>query len=263
MFSKGNKQLFYMFCIGILLTISLVFAIRPHYAAASSTGWDEALKNIDQLYDSLVVLETSNKLVKQQTLELRKQNNDKLKAINERIKLIDKVRIDNLNEDVLLAQKKHAPLLTEYDDLGKKAAAARKSKNTKSALMYDLKRNRIKGSAAAARQEIKGKKDALAAVKKQASAKSKVVKDALLPVQSLKKQITAENKKIADANKVRISADKRYKAAIKQGNAITAALELKLITGELSRIQAFQKKIFEWEGSIRNTIRLAESKLPG
>lgn len=259
---RRNKHQSYKVWSGLVLMCFLLFVGKPLYVEAAASGWDDALSSIDQLYDSLIILETSNKHVKQQTTDLRKQNNDKLKEINKQIQLIDKVKLDKLKTDAEQTQKKHAPLLAQYTDFGKKAAEARKSKNKKSALMYDLKRNRIKASATAARQEIKVKKDALTTAKKQATAKAKIVKDALAPVGTLKKQITEENKRITEANGRRIAADKRYKAAIKQGDAVIAAIELKVITAELSRIQTSQKKVYDWEGNIRNTLRTAEGKLP-
>lgn len=250
----------YLNALAVLVMCFLLVA-RPAYAEASNTGWDAALTTIDQLHDSLTSLELANKQVKQQIQVLRQQNNDKLKEINSKVKLIDKVKLDKLKTEVDQIQNKYAPLLAEYTDLGKKATEARKRKDRKSVLLYDLKRNRIKGAVNAARQEIKSKKDALTAAKKQAAAKARIVKDALLPVQMLKKQITAENKKITDFNKNKNEVNKRYKAAVKEGDAVKAAAELKRIVDDANQIHALQKKIFEWEGNIRSTIHAAEAKL--
>ncbi|MGG3306709.1 hypothetical protein ABER23_04700 [Paenibacillus lautus] len=245
----------------VVLIMFFLLVARPHYAEASNTGWDAALTNIDQLYDNFTALELANKQDKQQIQVLRKQNNDKLKEINSKVQLIDKVKLDKLKTEADQTQKKYAPILAEYTDLGKKATEARKRKDRKSALLYDLKRNRIKGAVNTARQEIKLKKDALTAAKKQAAAKAKIVKDALLPVQTLKKQITAENKKITDFNKNKNEVNKRYKAAVKEGDAVKAAAELKRIVDDANQIHALQKKIFEWEGNIRSTIHVADAKL--
>lgn len=250
-------------CITGLVVLIMFFLLvaRPLYAEASNTGWDAALTSIDQLYDNFTALELANKQDKQQIQVLRKQNNDKLKEINSKVQLIDKVKLDKLKTEADQTQKKYAPMLAEYTDLGKKATEARKRKDRKSALLYDLKRNRIKASANAARQEIKLKKEALAAAKKQAAAKAKIVKDALLPVQTLKKQITAENKKITDFNKNKNEVNKRYKTAVKEGDAVKAAAELKRIVDDANQIHALLRKIFEWEGNIRSTIHAAEAKL--
>ncbi|MGG4090899.1 hypothetical protein [Paenibacillus lautus] len=244
-----------------VLVMCFLFVARPAYAEASNTGWDAALTSIDQLYDNFSALELANKQDKQQIQVLRKQNNDKLKEINSKVQLIDKEKLDKLKTEADQTQKKYAPILAEYTDLGKKATEARKRKDRKSALLYDLKRNRIKGAVNTARQEIKLKKDALTAAKKQAAAKAKIVKDALLPVQTLKKQITAENKKITDFNKNKNEVNKRYKAAVKEGDAVKAAAELKRIVDDANQIHALQKKIFEWEGNIRSTIHVADAKL--
>lgn len=261
LWNRRNWSICFKICTVAFIVCVLFVAIKPPYTEASSNSWEDALTKIDQLYDSLTSLEAVNKRVKEQTQQLRKQNNDKLKAVNQQIKLIDKNKIDKLKTAVDQAQKKHAPLLAEYTELGRKAAEARKNKNKKSALMYDLKRNRIKASATAARQEIKLKKDSLTAAKSQASAKAKIVKDTLLPIQMIKKQIATENSNVTDMNKIRVTADKRYKLAIKQGDAIIAASELKRITSELDHIQRSQNKIHEWEIDIQNTIRAAEVKL--
>ncbi|MGO4785834.1 hypothetical protein AB4124_00110 [Paenibacillus sp. 2KB_20] len=245
----------------VVLIMFFLLVARPLYAEASNTGWNAALTSIDQLYDNFTALELANKQDKQQIQVLRKQNNDKLKEINSKVQLIDKVMLDKLKTEADQTQKKYAPMLAEFTDLGKKATEARKRKDRKSALLYDLKRNRIKGAVNTARQEIKLKKDALTAAKKQAAAKAKIVKDALLPVQTLKKQITAENKKITDFNKNKNEVNKRYKAAVKEGDAVKAAAELKRIVDDANQIHALQKKIFEWEGNIRSTIHAADAKL--
>lgn len=245
----------------VVLIMFFLLVARPLYAEASNTGWNAALTSIDQLYDNFTALELANKQDKQQIQVLRKQNNDKLKEINSKVQLIDKVMLDKLKTEADQTQKKYAPMLAEFTDLGKKATEARKRKDRKSALLYDLKRNRIKGAVNTARQEIKLKKDALTAAKKQAAAKAKIVKDALLPVQTLKKQIIAENKKITDFNKNKNEVNKRYKAAVKEGDAVKAAAELKRIVDDANQIHALQKKIFEWEGNIRSTIHAADAKL--
>ncbi|MGG4345755.1 hypothetical protein [Paenibacillus lautus] len=246
----------------VVLIMCFLFVARPLYAEASNTGWDAALTSIDELYDNFTALELANKQDKQQIQVLRKQNNDKLKEINSKVQLIDKVKLDKLKTEADQTQKKYAPLLAEYTDLGKKVTEARKRKDRKSVLLYDLKRNRIKASANAARQEIKLKKDALTAAKKQAAAKAKIVKDALLPVQPLKKQITAENKKITDFNKNKNEVNKRYKAAVKEGDAVKAAAELKRIVDDANQIHAIQKKTLDWERDIRSLLQAAENKLP-
>ena len=246
----------------VMLSMCLLLMARPAVAEASNPGWDAALVTIDQLHDSFSMLEFSNKQDKQQTQVLRKQNNDRLKETNLKIQLIDKSKLDKLKSEADQAQHKYGPLLKEYTELGKKASAARKSKNTKSALLFDLKRNRIKASVDSARQEIKMKKDALSSAKKQAAAKIKIVKDALIPVQTLKKQITAENKKITESNKSRIAADKSYKTAVKRGDALTVVAEMRTIIEELGRIRTSQKKIYDWEVNIKNAIYAAEGKLP-
>ncbi|WP_223069772.1 hypothetical protein [Paenibacillus caui] len=231
-------------------------------AADFGSGWNNALSSIDGLYDSFTALESIIRLEKQEIQALRSKNNDQLKALNAKIKMIDKAKIDRLKLEAEQAQKKNAPLLKEYAALGKQAAEARKRKDKKAADLLDLKRNKLKASVEAARLENRLKNEALSEAKKQATAKAKVVKDALAPVQTLKKQITAENKKITSANKSMTAAGKRYRAAVKQGNAIAAAAEMTLMYGELGHIHASLKNIYGWEGQIASMLRAAEAKLP-
>ena len=246
----------------VLIVCFLLFLVSPPIAGASNTEWDSALTSIDQLHDNLSALELTNKQEKLQIQALRKQNNEKLKEVNIQVRLIDKVKLDRLKMESDKSQKKFAPLFADYTDIGKKATEARKRKDLKSVLLFELKRNRMKASVLAARQEIKLKKDALTTAKKHASEKTKIVKDILVPVQTLKKQITTESKKIIEFNKQRIAADKRYKAAVKQGDAAMTAVELRSIVGVLSQIHESQNKINEWETIIRSAINAAEAKLP-
>lgn len=246
----------------MVLCITAALIASPFKAEASESGWNAALSSIDVLHDTFTALEGVNKLDKQQIQVLRKQNDDKLKTVNAKVQMIDKAKIDRLKSEADQVQKKYAPLLSEYTELGKKAADARKRKDQKAAVLLDLKRNKLKAAATAARLEIKTKKDALAAARKDMSAKAKVVKDALAPVQTLKKQVTTENKLITASNSIRTAADKRYKAAIKQGNAVTAAAEMALMYKELGKVNASQKKIYKWEEQMSTTIQSGEAKLP-
>ncbi|TVX93483.1 hypothetical protein [Paenibacillus agilis] len=240
----------------------LMLLFSPAHASASSVGWEAALSTVEQLHDSLSALELANQLDKQKIQLQRKQNNEKRKEVDRKIQLIDKVKVDHLKTEAERTENKHAPLLAKYKELGKKASEARKRKDKKAALRYDLERNRIKASANTARQEIKMRKDTLTAAKKQVHTKAKLVREALEPIQTIKKQITAENKKMTDIfSKNKTAANKRYRTAIKQGDAVTAAVELNIIVAELARIHASQKKIYEWEGNIHNMIRAADAKL--
>lgn len=231
-------------------------------ALAAEPEWEEAITGIERLYDAYTSLEASNKLAKQQIQSLRKQNNEKLKSLQSQIRLIDKAKLDQLKLQADQIQTKHAPLLAEYTDLGKKASEARKRKDQKSALIYDLKRNRIKASVTHARQEIKSRKDALSAAKNQASAKSKAAKDALKGVTPLKQRITAENKQVSAYNKAKASSNQRYKAAVKEGDASSAAGELGGIVAVMTKIGASYSKIYEWEQDIADILESAETKLP-
>ncbi|MDU4696882.1 MULTISPECIES: hypothetical protein [Paenibacillus] len=243
-----------------VITCSLMLGgNRPMYAASA---WDAALDGIDAMYDGLTAVQT---LVKQESLEisaLRKKNNDALAAIHAKLKTIDQATITRLTQESESLQRKHASLLEEYKSLGKQAAAAKKRKDKKSAELLELRRNQIKPSATAAAAEIKAKKDLLAAAKKAKTAKAKVVKDALVPVQTLKKQITAENKSVAAARKHLSAADKRYKASVKRGDAIGAALELKTVYDQTKAIHTSLTKVYDWEKQIARLITVASAKLP-
>lgn len=248
--------------LSVVLCLVLFIAGTSPVQAADSGWGEEEIANIEQLYDSSDSLEAANKQVKQQIQSLRKQNNEKLKSIQAQLRLIDKTKLDQLKLLSDQTQKKYAPLLAEYTDLGKKAAEARKRKDKKTALIFDLKRNRIKASVTFARQEIRSKKDALASAKSQASAKAKPAKEALKEVTPLKQKITAENKRVSGFAKAKASAQQRYKEAVKKGDATAVAKELGGIVGTLSEIQTSQMKISAWEQSIANILKSAEAKLP-
>ncbi|MGN7356378.1 hypothetical protein ACTHPF_03365 [Paenibacillus sp. SAF-054] len=248
--------------LAAVLSLLLVLLCLPESALASESGWDAALVSVEQLHDAWTSVESLNKEDKQQIQQLRKQNNDELKRINAAVQRIDKTKLDPLKLQADQVQKKYAPLLAEYAELGKKAAEARKRKDSKSALLYDLKRNRMKTSVNHARQEIKQKKEAYSSARKQAAVKAKAVKDMLAGIQPIKKQITAENSKITGWNQSKSAADKRYKSAVKQGDAISAAVELKSMVNASNQIRSSLGRIMDWEKAIREKLRIAQGKLP-
>lgn len=242
-----------------VITISLMMSgTRPMYAASS---WEAALSGIDAMYDGLTAVQT---LVKQESLEisaLRKKNNDALAAINAKLKAIDQATITRLTQESESLQRKHASLLEEYKSLGKQVSAAKIRKDKKSADLLELKRNQLKPAATAASAEIKAKKDALAAAKKAKAAKVKVVKDALAPVQTLKSRSPPKTNPSPPREHLS-AADKRYKASVKRGDAIVAALELKIVYDQTKTIHTSLTKVYDWEKQISRTITNASAKLP-
>jgi predicted nucleic acid-binding Zn-ribbon protein len=235
-------------------------AVTP--PAAHADSWDSALSSMDALHDGYTAMEAIIKAEKSEITALNQKNNAQLTRMNTSIQAIDKAKVDQLKSTADAAVKKYAPLLAEYTSLGKQATEARKNKDKKTADLLDLKRNKLKPSVDAAKLEIKNKKDALSAARTQATAKKKVVQDALLPVKTLKQQITAENKLISSANKNKSAAEKLYRSAVKQGNAVAAAAELTIMYNELGKVHTSQQKIKTWATQITSTLSAAQAKLP-
>lgn len=230
--------------------------------ASAGVDWDSALDDINGLYGNYTSLQAALKSDSSKIQMLRKQNNETLKSIHSVIESTDKALLSRLSSEATSVQKKHAPLLEQYSTLSKQSTAAKKARDFKTATLLDLRRNKLKAAVTIARTEIKAKTEALAAARKQTATKLKPIKDALAPITTLKKQITAESKNITLAQKVRSEADKHYKSAVKQGDAITAATEMRVSYEQMIRIHAMQQNIYSWEQKIALALRAAESKLP-
>ncbi|MEK4511316.1 hypothetical protein [Paenibacillus sp. FSL K6-2524] len=243
----------------IFLLILLTGNVSQVYA---TSDWDTALEDINALHDNYIdlqeVIQADNLKIK----KLRKQNNDDLKSIKAKLNAIDQILLNRLKTEAELIQQKHSSLLKQYSTLSKQSAAAKKTNDTKAVTIFDLKRNKLKPAATTARAEVKAKTDALTAARKQTATKTKPTKDILVLVTTLKQQVVAENKILANAQQARSEADKRYKVAIKQGDAISAATEMKLSYQQMDIIQSMQKKLYDLEQRIATTLRSAESKLP-
>ncbi|WP_017812011.1 hypothetical protein [Paenibacillus shenyangensis] len=246
--------------LSIGLTLILLTSLLPA-GHAYADNWTTAVNGIEAVYDGVASLESVIQLENQQTQTLRKQNNSRLQIVNARIKDIDKAKLAALKTAVTQIEQKYAPLFSEYGELGKQAAAARKQKNTKKVEVISLKRNKMKAEVTAARTEIKQKKAALTQARKETAARKKTVKEALAPVQTVKKQITAENKIISTYKKSRSAARKSYHAAVKRGDAISAAAYLTVVYNKLGAIHASQQKMYNWEQQITTIIKTAESRL--
>lgn len=244
---------------GLLVVFTLLTGYAPQAAAAD---WDTALDEIHALYSDYTGLQETLKSESSRTQALRKQNNTDLAAINKQLQSTDLELLNKLKSEAEAVQRKHAPLLTQYSTLGKQAAEARKANNLKSATVLDIKRNKLKAAADAAKSEVKVKTAALAKVRAATAAKVKPAKDALLPSAALKKQITAENKKVSAAQTVRSEADKSYKAAVKNGDAVAAAAAMKKSYAKMGEIRTMGQQIYSWEKQITAILRTAEAKLP-
>ncbi|MEK4064308.1 MULTISPECIES: hypothetical protein [Paenibacillus] len=244
----------------LLIVLALLTGNIPLAAAAGD--WDSALEEFHDLYEDYTGLQVTLKAEISRNQTLRKQNTSDLSAINSQLKSINQSLLNRLKSEAEATQKKHAPLLEQYTTLGKQASAARKANNQKSAASLNLKRNKLKASATAARAEIKVKTTALAEARKSTAAKIKPTKDALAPVSALRKQITAENKKVSELQAIRSEADKRYKAAVKAGDAVAAAAGMKLSYAKMSEIRVMVQQMYSWEQKISAALRTAESKIP-
>lgn len=260
-YAYGGRLLALLFILSA--AFSVVTLAGPVYAASSSgPDFAAAISSVDQLYDGYTALETAIKLQKAQVQDLRSLNNARQKSIAAKVKLIDKPAIDRLTAASARVTAKHAALLQKYSELGTRLTEARKQKDKKNADLLTLQRSQLKPSVEAAKLEIKNAKEALASARKAAAAKAKVVNDALAPVTALRKQVTAENKKIAAANKTRTAANKRYRTAVRQGAALTAATEMALMYSELGKIHTCWNNICAYEKQIAAYLSAAEAKLP-
>lgn len=246
----------------MLAILTLVLLVGAPYSASASGDWDAAWNGMDAVFRQVETLESAVKLEALEIQALRKRNQSALSEVNAAIKQIDAQKLKTLKAAVEQIQRKHDPLIKQYSDLGKRAAAARRGKDRRTAERLDLKRNQIKGSVTAARTEIGRAKDAYSAARKEAAAKSKRMKDAIQPVQPLKKQVAAENAKISGAKKLRTAAEKRYRSAVKQGNAVAAMAEIGLIAKELGSIHASQQSIYGWEQRIGQIAAGAKAMIP-
>ncbi|MRN52676.1 hypothetical protein [Paenibacillus monticola] len=243
----------------VILFILLTTNVSQVHAASD---WDNALDDINAIHGEYTTLQGIIKADSLKIQKLRKENNDNLKAVNAQLLTVDQALLSRLKTESEAVRKKHAPLLEQYSALSKQYTAAKKAGDAKAATLYDLKRNKLKSAVTTARTEVKAKVDALAAARKEYAAKTKPAKDALAPVATIKKQIVAENKNLSAAQKSRSEADARYKAAVKQGNAITAAAELKLSYSQMNKIHTMQQTLYSWEQTIAIALRTAVSKLP-
>ncbi|WNS45926.1 hypothetical protein [Paenibacillus sp. MMS20-IR301] len=246
----------------IVILIVLTLWAGPAQQTSAASDWDTALDEIHNLYPGYTALQVSLKSDIQQNQTLRKQNNTALADINTRLLATNAAQLTRLRTAAEAVQKKHAPLLQQYTDLGKQATAARKAGTMQNAAVLDIKRNKLKSAATAARAEVKAATSALAEAKAAAAAINKPAKDALAPVAGLRKQITAQNKLVAAAQADRSGADKSYKAAVKAGDAGKAAAAMKLSYSRMTEIRTLVGRMYSWEGQISSALRSAEAKLP-
>ncbi|ULO05578.1 hypothetical protein H1230_21195 [Paenibacillus sp. 19GGS1-52] len=255
-----HKARYWRGFVEIVILLTLLTANVTQASAASD--WDNALDDINAIHGEYTALQGVIKADRLKIQKLRKENNDDLKTVNAQLLAVDQALLSRLKTETEAIRKKYAPLLEQYSTLSKQSTAAKKAGDTKTATLLDLKRNKLKAAVTAARAEVKNKVDALAAARKATAAKTKPAKDAIAPVAAIRKQIVAGNKSLAAEQKLRLEADTRYKSAVKQGNAITAAVELKLSYAHMSKIHTMQQMLYSSEQSIALAVRTAESKLP-
>ncbi|ETT63566.1 hypothetical protein C173_24762 [Paenibacillus sp. FSL R7-277] len=245
-----------------VLVILLSLCTSPLSGVSADSGWDSALDEIHNLYTDYTGLQATLKSDLQRNQELRKQNNAALAAVNKQLQATNAAQLAKLKAASEAVQKKHAPLLDQYTALSKQITAARKVSNLKSATVLELKRNKLKAAATAARAEVKKATSALAEAKALTAAKNKPAKDALAPITLLKKQIAAQNKLFSAAQSERTEADKRYKAAVQAGDATQAAAAMKLSYNRMKEIRTMAGQLYGWEQQISTALRAAELKLP-
>lgn len=229
--------------------------------AADQAGGTKGTKLLKQ-YADFSKLQKDLAALDSKTSTLRYDNEARLTAARKKLKEIDKSVITKLDEQVKTAKTKYQPLFDSYSSVSKQATAAKKLKDKALYSLLKTQADGLKVASTLARQDIRNKKSALQAAKKEKTRKSEEIRKILDEVDPHKTKIKSEKSAISSSNKLISTEWSNFKAAVKKGDADRSSDTLARLLTLSAQVQKNKQSIFNLEEKIAASILKAEKKLP-
>jgi hypothetical protein len=248
--------------LGLAAAAASVASFQPTFeklaADADATGKVTLLTQ----YGELATLESD---ITKQTAEVKKKqyaNEERLKAIKQKIKQIDAAKLERLKKETEQVRKKYQPLFESYKSLNNQADTASSLGAKKLATGLRKQASLLKLPQQLARLDIKNKDAALKTAKSKAAEAGKKVKDTLAKIDSLKIKLKASRSTAAAHKSSYSPVWTSFRSAVKKKELKSAKAGLpSLISLSRKQLEQLQQQA-KLEDEINTILASAEKLLP-
>ncbi|MNH98279.1 hypothetical protein D3C73_509980 [compost metagenome] len=244
--------------VTFLPTASFVNAAAFEFSATTQTNFDKLTAAADsataarlkQQYTDLLALQLKDQSLDGELTKIKKSNDAADLLTRQRLKEIDTINLNKLEQEVKAIREKYASLFQAYESLNKQLSVARSLKNKWLTTLLSTQAESMKTAVQLARLHIRSKDDALQAAKVAKSKTVKQVRLTLADIEPLETQIKAAKSTISTINKQFNTEGAIVKQAIKSKDAgrtldgLTRMLSyLRQVTEQKQKTVGYHQKI--------------------
>ncbi len=262
----GSPQLpaqMLLWLTALLLTLICSATVLPATTLAASLELgpatlqrlDKALADADRLHStSIRKLYVQLESLQQQDTELeamtkteKLRNDGALLALRERMKSLDKSRLEQLTRQAESARKLYQPLFTAYSSLNSQVQAARKSGNKARAESLSAQASELKLAVQLARQDLKLRKDTLQAAKQQRARTLQAVRHVLAELDRVKLKAKQQRLEMSTTRKSLTTTWKSFNQHMKNKDAPRMSTSLTSLTRLAHTIVQARQQLYDLE----------------
>lgn len=223
---------------------------------ASSDG-----AKLQSLYQSFVQQQTAVQNRDARLKSTAKINNDKESELRQKIRLIDKAKLEALDKKIAQLKKSYQPLFNQYEAAQAELKAARKFGIKELTAAVQLKVDLLEISAKSAKEDIRAAQTALAAAKAAANDKMKRLRGQLDAIKEEEKRISVEKSAISQLNKQKSEEWSDLLYALRSYDGTTSLRSLATLNGVVKQIADRQARIEGYEQKIASINRTVSGQL--
>ncbi|MCM3631179.1 hypothetical protein M3194_28090 [Paenibacillus glycanilyticus] len=190
-----------------------------------------------------------------------KANDDRESELRQKIRLIDKAKLETLDKKVAQLKNYYQPLFNQYEAAKAELKAARKFGIKELTAAVQLKVDLLEISVKSAKEEIRAAQTALSTAKTSANDKMKRLRSQLDAITEEEKRISVEKSAISQLNKQKSEewSDLLYALRTYDGKTALRSLTtlnsvVKQMTDRQVKIESYEKKIAEVNKTVANQL---------
>jgi hypothetical protein len=190
-----------------------------------------------------------------------KINDDKESELRQKIRVIDKTKLDGLERKVTQLKNAYQPLFNQYDAAKATLKAARKYGIKELTAAVQLKVDLLEISVKNAKEEIRAAQNALSSAKAAANDKMKRLRSQLDAITAEEKRISVEKAAISQLNKQKSQEWSDLLYALRTYNGKTSLRSLTALNNVVKQINDRQVKIEGYEKKIAEVNRTVSNQM--
>lgn len=224
---------------------------------------DSELKNkLNKQYSDFLQLQEQEKSGDARNKTIHYKNEDALAAVRKQMYEIDSAKIEHLEKHAEQTSDRYQPLFDMYKSLNRQISIAKSLGSKELASALTKQAQTMKVPLQLAREDIKLKKDALSAAKKERTNKIAQIRDTLSDIEPIEKKIKAERGAESIYKKNVTTEWSSFTRIVKKNDAKATSGSLAALISLSSQIVIQKQKMYDLEKKIGEIISKAKSQIP-